>query len=116
MKDISFQVTRNCLTLLLPDDLGGVYIDDIRAEILEAIRLRRNIKAVIFDCINLRLIDHFDTQMLVDLVACIRLMGKQVGFCSIGPGLAAVLVSFNHEIQECTYGFNLDDTIAKLDR
>lgn len=114
MKEIGFQVTRNCLTLLLPEDLGGAFLEEIREEILQAITSRRDIGAVVFDCTNLRLIDQQDMQKLLDLVNCIKLIGKRVGFCSISAELAAVLVNFSITITNCTYGFNLDDALGKL--
>lgn len=114
MREIGFQVTRHCLTLLLPEDLGGSFLEEIREEILQAIMSRRDVGAVVFDCTNLRLIDQCDMQKLIDLVNCIKLMGKKVGFCSISAALAAVLVGFNQSIGGCTYGFNLDDAIGKL--
>jgi anti-anti-sigma regulatory factor len=114
MRDVGFQVTRHCLTLLLPDDLGGAYLEEIRAEILQAIASRRDVSAVVFDCTNLRLVDQQDMRCLVDLINCIKLMGKKVGLCSISAGMAAVLVSLNVDITGCIYGFNLDDAIGKL--
>lgn len=114
MTDIGFQITRDCLTLILPLDIGGAYLEDIRQETLKILASRRDARAVIFDCTNLRLIDQQDVQNLLDLVNCIRLMGKRVGFCSISAGLAAVLVNLNLDMSSCIYGFNLDDTIGKL--
>ena len=98
MREIGFQVTRHCLTLLLPEDLGGTFLEEIREEILQAVSSRRDVVAVVFDCTNLRLIDQHDLQKLLDLVTCIKLIGKKVGFCSISAALAAVMVGFNSNI------------------
>lgn len=114
MSEIGFQETRHCLTLLLPEDLGGAFLEDIRNQILNAVTARRDIRAVIFDCSNLRLIDLLDIGTLINLVNCIKLMGKKVGFCSISAALAAVLVNSELALADCTYGFNLDDAIGKL--
>jgi len=114
MNETQFQITRRCLTLLLPDDLGGSYLNAIRATVLQELAASRQAQAVIFDCTNLKLIDAQDLQELCQLVDCIQLMGKRVGFCSISAGLAAVLVTLNLQPSGCCFGRSLDDVISRL--
>jgi anti-anti-sigma regulatory factor len=115
MNSTQFQVTRNCATLLLPRDFGGSDALEIRNSLLESLHRLPKINGVVLDCSNLTLIDRLDLQQLLDIVHCIRLMGKKIGFCSIGASLAAVLVNLNAELSDCCFGINLDDTLRKLE-
>lgn len=116
MQETQFQTTRHCLTLLLPEDLGGIYLKTIHHSVLQELAVSRLTQAVIFDCTNLRLLDAQDLHALRQLVDCIQLMGKRVGFCSIGASLAAVLVNLNLELSGCYFGRSLDNVISRLER
>jgi anti-anti-sigma regulatory factor len=114
MQEMQFQIIRHCLTLLLPEDLGISYLRAIHSSVLQELAGCRRTKAVIFDCTNLRLLDAQDLKELCQLVDCIQLMGKRVGFCSISAGLAAVLVNQNLQPSGCCFGRSLDDVISLL--
>jgi anti-anti-sigma regulatory factor len=106
-----FQITRGCLSLLLPPDIGSQTTFLLRDALLKHLHLHTKTSGVIFDCTNVQLIDQQDLDDLVDLIKCIQLMGKQVGFCSIKSSLAAVLVSLQMKARDCCFGHSLDDVI-----
>lgn len=114
MQQTQFQITRGCLTMMLPEDLGGSWLSAMRATVLQELAVSRQAVAVIFDCTNLRLLDAEDLRELCQLVACIQLMGKRIGFCSISASMAAVLVSLEVSVQGCCFGRSLDDVILRL--
>lgn len=114
MNKAQFQITRNCATLLLPNDYGGADADQIRSELLHSLHQQQNIQAIIFDCTNLELIDQQDLNQLLNTIRCIQFMGKQIGFCSVGASLAAVLVNLSVDMKDCCFGLDLDDAINRL--
>lgn len=115
MSSTQFQITRNCATLLLPRDFGGNDAVEIRNNLLESLHKLPKVNGVILDCSNLTLIDRLDLKQLLDTIHCIHLMGKKIGFCSIGASLAAVLVNLNADLDHCYFGVNIDDVMGKLE-
>ena len=114
MEPTHFQIMRGCLCLLLPEDLGGQDTRMISEALLRHLHQHHGTHCVIFDCTQLRLLDQRDLDELMELVTCIRLMGKHVGFCSIGATLAAILVTLKMDSSECHFGQSLDDVIRIL--
>ena len=115
MEQTHFQITRGCLCLMLPEDLGGQDTSMIKDALLKHIHQHHRTRCVIFDCTKLRLLDQRDLDDLMELVTCIKLMGKSVGFCSIGATLAAVLVTLKMDPSEFHFGQSLDDVIRIID-
>lgn len=113
-EDNPFQITRSCLTLLLPEDLGHQHIERLMRSLLPNLSENNRVASVIFDCTHLRLIDPTDLGELMGLVQTISLMGKGVGFCSISPGFAALLVDLDLASHHAIFGRDLDDAIARL--
>ena len=114
MEQTHFQITRGCLSLLLPEDLGGQDTRSLRESLLKHLHQHHKTNSVIFDCTKLNLLDQRDLDELMELVTCIKLMGKNVGFCSIGATLAAILVTLKMDTSECHFGQSLDDVIKVL--
>jgi anti-anti-sigma regulatory factor len=112
--DRPFQITRGCLTLLLPEDLGHQHIERLTGSILPHLSEHSRVASVVFDCTHLRLIDPTDLAELMGLVQTIVLMGKGVGFCSISPGLAALMIDLDLPQNRAIFGRDLDDAIARL--
>ena len=114
MDQTNFQITRGCLSLLLPEDLGGQDTRSLRDALLQHLQHHHKTNGVIFDCTKLHLLDQHDLDELMELVTCIQLMGKNVGFCGIGSTLAAILVTLKMDASECHFGQSLDDVINFL--
>jgi anti-anti-sigma regulatory factor len=113
-EDRPFQITRGCLTLLLPEDLGHHHIERLTGSILPHLSEHSRVASVVFDCTHLCLIDPTDLAELMGLVQTIGLMGKGVGFCSISPGLAALMIDLDLPQNRAIFGRDLDDAIARL--
>jgi len=105
---------RRTLIAKLPNNFDSQLLQAISSEILQTVSTNKEINSVVFDLSNITTIDRFDLNALHDVMKAVKLVGARIGLCSIGPGIAALIVNSGIHLPHQAAGHDIQDTMDLL--
>lgn len=111
-----FEIYGRFLILTLPQIINREIILNAQENLVHHLYTNKKTNAVVFGFSKLIHADQDDLEILAQAVREIRLMGAEVGIFGVNPGIAALIVQSNIDLNTQASGIDLEDIIHRLTR
>jgi anti-anti-sigma regulatory factor len=77
---------------------------------------QKRLRGVILDFSAVESTDPSDLLRLQDMLLAVKLLGRNVAFCGINPGLAGLIVQAGVKLHHNEIGLDIDDALERIRR
>ena len=105
---------RDHLVLTLPDNFDNHVLSILEEQVLDQLNLRKKIRGVIVDFINVQTTDGDDLRRLQNCLLAVRLLGRRVTLCGINPGVAAVIIRTGQDLHRDLMALDIDVALQQI--
>jgi rsbT antagonist protein RsbS len=110
---VIFQNIQNVLIAPIPDPVDNAYFDALNQQILVYLQNHKS-RGIVFDMSGVEVLDADDFERFFKLYKSTQLMGAQLIFSGIKPGVAAALVMLNVEDGWLDSAISVEQAIRKI--
>jgi anti-anti-sigma regulatory factor len=109
-----FSITQKFVLVHLPDNFAVDYLQSLESDLFSFLFQGRSLKGVVFDLSEVNTTDRQDLRLFLEILRSIKLLGLQVGICSINPGIAELIVKAQLFVDCEIFGSDIDDVLTAL--
>ena len=106
----------NNLVGSLPSNLDNARIAAFENQLLNQLSDQKHLRGVILDFSAVESTDPADLLRLQDMLLAVKLLGRNVAFCGINPGLAGLIVQAGVKLHHNEIGLDIDDALERIRR
>ena len=104
----------NNLVASLPSNLDAGRITAFENQLLDQLSQQKRLRGVILDFSAVESTDPSDLLRLQDMLLALKLLGRNVVFCGITPGLAGLIVQAGVRLHHNEIGLDIDDALERI--
>jgi anti-anti-sigma regulatory factor len=104
----------NNLVASLPSNLDASRISAFETQLLNQLSHQKRLRGVILDFSAVESTDPSDLRRLQEMLLAVKLLGRNVVFCGITPGLAALIVQAGIRLHHNAIGLDIDDALESI--